>query len=413
MFQLQKLSTKCLDGVCGCELAHCLLSVLCLPLEKKQVLYSYLSNQPVQETVLLLNQNRSHEQIAVLGSRMRDTLSLHFPIFPHFPLAPSLLAPLLLLCRHCISTLPIMYKLAIPLRPCKPLRSVLKAARVPAFRHFTTATPKPANYTPLFVTLGLGIASFTAYTAFTTLHSDDSTTTISVYSGVDPLPKQISSPLSTDFELIGYGIREVTFLRMKVYALGLYIAKEDIPLVKTIFNSKFIESFYEDVECNDIQSHKQHLSNALSDPKISNILIKNLITSNVRFTARICAIRNTDLSHLRDGFIRTIRNNPNYSVLMKDETTGDKITHGIDSLRDAFNSVRMSAKKNSRVYMEVDGNQHINIIVHPEGSKSPTFIGTMNEPLVTQLLFESYLGAQKPLVQAVQNTATASLVDLV
>jgi hypothetical protein len=254
------------------------------------------------------------------------------------------------------------------------------------------------------------------------LQSDDKTDSVSVISSVDPLPKHINKPLLTEFELIGYGVREVSFLKMKVYALGVYIAKEDIPLVKQIFNSKFIESFYEDIkESTNIEQHKEHLSNALADPQVSNILIKNLLSSNIRFTARICAIRNTDLSHLRDGFIRTIRNNPNYSKLMKseDEYVGERITKGLDDLRDIFNSAKVSAKKNSLVYMEIDQNQNIRVSLEVMKSakdsterNDPVFIGTIKEPFITELLFESYLGAEKPLVSAVQTTSSASLVSL-
>lgn len=256
------------------------------------------------------------------------------------------------------------------------------------------------------------------------VESDDKVDSVSVISSVDPIPMKVNKPLSTEFDLIGYGIREVSFLKFQVYAFGLYVANEDVPLVKKILNSKFIESFYEDIaesaNEND-EIHKANLLRALQDQKVSNVLARNLLSSGVRFTARICAIRNTDLSHLRDGFIRTIRNNPNYSRLMKsdDESIGERITQGLDDLRDIFNSVKMSAKKNSLVYMEIDENQNIKVTVETFSKSSPgaternppMVLGTVKEPLITELLFESYLGAEKPLIKDVQRIAAESIVS--
>lgn len=254
------------------------------------------------------------------------------------------------------------------------------------------------------------------------IQSDASTDTVSVVKSVDPLPTKITTPLLTTFDLIGYGVREVSFLKFQVYALGLYIAEDDLALVKKILSSRFIESFYEDIQhATTPEEHRDNLSRALNDPSVSNILIRNLLTSGVRFTARICAVRNTDLSHLRDGFIRTIKNNPNYSKLMKseDETVGERITKGLEDLRDTFNSAKMSAKKNSLVFMEIDENQHIRVTVEAikksaTGERAPPVVlGTVKEPLVTELLFESYAGAEKPLIQSVQTITSQSIVDAV
>lgn len=43
------------------------------------------------------------------------------------------------------------------------------------------------------------------------IQSDASTDTVSVVKSVDPLPTKITTPLLTTFDLIGYGVREVSF----------------------------------------------------------------------------------------------------------------------------------------------------------------------------------------------------------
>lgn len=206
--------------------------------------------------------------------------------------------------------------------------------------------------------------------------------------------------------------------------LGLYIAKDDLNKIPEILNSKFIDNFFEDInKTESIDIHRENLLNALNNPKISNILIKNLLSSGVRFTARICAIRNTDLSHLRDGFIRTIKNNPNFKIYMNsnNEFDKDKISKGLDDLRDIFNSVKMSAKKNSLVFMEIDENQFLRVTVETISNNKnknnkrndPILLGVVKEPLITELLFESYAGAEKPLIKSVQSLTAENIVKLV
>lgn len=246
---------------------------------------------------------------------------------------------------------------------------------------------------------------------------------IPLVKNLDPIPIKISNPLLTDFELIGYGIREVSFLKFQVYMLGLYIAKDDLNKIKEILNSKFIDNFFEDInKIESIDDHKKNLLDALNNPKISNILIQNLLSSGIRFTARICAIRNTDLSHLRDGFIRTIKNNPNFKKIMSsnnNEFEINKISKGLDDLRDIFNSAKMTAKKNSLVFMEIDENQFLRVTVETISNNTknkrndPILLGIVKEPLITQLLFESYAGAEKPLIKSVQSLTAENLVKLV
>ncbi|GMM29510.1 Aim46 protein [Martiniozyma asiatica (nom. inval.)] len=266
---------------------------------------------------------------------------------------------------------------------------------------------------PLIVATGSVITGYAYYQQQNFIHSEDKST-VQVHPSVDPFPRFINSPLSTVNELVGYGIREVSFLKFQVYALGLYVAKEDTPLIKQILDSKFLESIYE----TDLRAtHEENLKCALGNPEISNVLARNLITSGVKFSARICAVRNTDLSHLRDGFIRTIMNNPTYKEMMNsdDESLGERITNGLDELRNCFNANKMNAKKNSLLFMEMTKSQGIKITVQVAKGDSradPIVIGEVKEPLIAELLFESYLGAKKPLIRSVQETSVNYILEL-
>lgn len=236
---------------------------------------------------------------------------------------------------------------------------------------------------------------------------------ISVDSSIDPFPIFQGDPLLTTHQLLGWGIRKVSFLRMKVYALGLYIAKEDLPLTKQILGSAFLQNVYEGKHPDATQ--KEALEAGLEDGKTSEILIDNLLTSGVKFTARICPLRNTDLSHLRDGFIRTIRNSDACKQMMKEEDTAEHITLGLEQLRKVMNSHKMKAYKNSRVYMEIIDQGKLRVTVKVWDSnhfRDVVQMGVVEEPIISRLLFRAYLSGDNPLSKDARDQVAESLVAL-
>lgn len=259
-----------------------------------------------------------------------------------------------------------------------------------------------------------GIAG--TFAASTLVYADEAETVV-VSPKVSPFAVHVTSPLKEPSTLIGYGIREVSFLRMQVYALGIYLAESDKPIVAKVLHSRFLESFYEKPELSlppcegDNEKHRFNVRSALNDKNVSTLLVDSLLDAGVRFSARICAIRNTDLSHLRDGFVRTIRNNPNYTKLMHGKGTeaeAERIVAGLDELRAVFNNApRAKTKKNEVVWVEVGREGTLRIVA------GTTELGTVHEPLVGRLLFEGYLSAERPLVASVQTLCADTLSSLV
>ncbi|GME76306.1 unnamed protein product [Ambrosiozyma monospora] len=203
----------------------------------------------------------------------------------------------------------------------------------------------------------LATTALTLYGLGDNLTNDDKPTdlesTIVVDSTVDPFPLELKTELTTPFQMIGSGIRTVTFMRMRVYALGLYLATEDIPLVKRIWHSKFIKSFYEQHDGSDAKggldpeaSHAECLKHGLNDPRVSSILVNNLLNSGVRLAARIVPVRNTDFNHLRDGLTKTIKNSELYKELNKtDEESAERLAKGLHQLHYKFHSNNMAVMK--------------------------------------------------------------------
>lgn len=208
-------------------------------------------------------------------------------------------------------------------------------------------------------------------------NSKENLTAIQVDKNVDPVP--LSLKLSTAYQLLAHGTRAVTFLKFKVYVLGIYVANEDVYKIPTVLDSKFLSSSLIDVD--DTKAHSENVSIALHDKEKSKILMSNLLDSNIRLVARICPIRNTDFNHLRDGLVKSI-----LAAGIKDE----QLAVGLQQLKDVF-SRKGSVPKNNNLFIErlSDGQ----LLLSYENTKSGEFIelGRVTNPIVSKVLFLQYL----------------------
>lgn len=131
-----------------------------------------------------------------------------------------------------------------------------------------------------------------------------------VDSSLNPFPTEIPKGLfHNDFQLLGHGVRSVTFISFKVYGVGIYIAKKDIPKASSVLMG---------------------MADKLKDPQESAQVIEKLLDSDVKFLVRLAPVRNTDFNHLKDGLIKSILAHPK-SKEMKTE-----LGVGLDELRQAF-----------------------------------------------------------------------------
>lgn len=203
-------------------------------------------------------------------------------------------------------------------------------------------------------------------------------TTVTVEQSISPFPTALSPEvnpnLTQSFSLLGHGVRYVTFLKFKVYGIGVYIADADVAKARSIVSDALGAR-----------------ADALSDPQESANVVQKLLDNHVRFAVRICPVRNTDYSHLKDGLIKSTLAHP----MSKEHR--DAVGAGLDELRQVFQGRKGSVPKNHLLFLEVL--QNGSLLVSYEDPKRATVVpmGTMSEPLVGQILMLQYLSGKKPL----------------
>jgi len=117
------------------------------------------------------------------------------------------------------------------------------------------------------------------------------------------LPAGIGAADAT-YQLVGLGIRTVSFLGIQVYVVGLYVAVSDIStfqaqLVKHAASTEGASTL--------VTGEREDLKSMLLDAEGSARVWGDVLrTGGLRSVWRIVPTRNTDMAHLRDGWVRGI-----------------------------------------------------------------------------------------------------------
>lgn len=224
--------------------------------------------------------------------------------------------------------------------------------------------------------------------------------TISVESSLSPFPtfleKNYQTNLNSNYELLGYGVRTVTFLSFKVYGIGLYISSGDIFKARKIIQGEIPQNF----------ENPQVIEDTLRDPTSSEAVVAKLLENDIKFAVRISPIRNTDFNHLKDGLIKSILAHPS------SKEVGEPLSEGLNELREAFQKKRKSVPKDHALWLEILPGGKLSVTYEDTKKNELYRMGVVNEPLVTKLLFLRYLAGKKPLSEPLRTTCVSGLAHL-
>lgn len=252
------------------------------------------------------------------------------------------------------------------------------------------------HYKPLFATgvaFGLVSAASTSAIFLDAPTNFPPEASVTVDSSISPFPTALSPEvnpnLSQKYSLLGYGVRYVTFLSFKVYGIGAYIANTDVAKARRVIGDALRSD-----------------PGALTDPEESAKVVQKLLDEKVQFAVRICPVRNTDYSHLKDGLIKSTLAHP------LSKAHRDDVGAGLDELRQVFLGRRGSVPKDHLLYLEVlkDGS----LLVSYEDPKKAvvTPLGVVKEPLVGRILMLQYLSGRKPLSEELRRSCGEKLAVL-
>lgn len=106
-----------------------------------------------------------------------------------------------------------------------------------------------------------------------------------------------------EYQLMGLGVRTVSFLGIEVYVVGVYVATDDIATLQQRLIRK-IDPIATTLVAGEKDKLKQQLLDGEKSEQIWNEVLKD---GGVRSLVRIVPCKNTDFHHMRDAWVRALK----------------------------------------------------------------------------------------------------------
>ncbi|KAJ6259171.1 hypothetical protein Dda_6069 [Drechslerella dactyloides] len=258
-------------------------------------------------------------------------------------------------------------------------------------------------------------------------------------SSVGPLPTRIylpAGPIGDDSEkqvleeytLIGHGIRTVSFLKIQVYVVALYIATSSLPpLQRHLLTAASVPPTATTATLPERTALKSTLLTPDSGKAFFTSLLDARGPDGIRMAIRIVPTRGTDYPHLRDGWVRGIQGQTNAEPTLYDD---DAFVDAISRFKALFGGRKGVPKGRALVLArdeagalfaygpdeKVDGKKVPKL---SEGARKERameglrLLGVMDDPRVTRALWLCYFAGEKVASEGARQSVVDGLVEVV
>ncbi|KAK6582840.1 hypothetical protein PZA11_005248 [Diplocarpon coronariae] len=206
-----------------------------------------------------------------------------------------------------------------------------------------------------------------------------------------------------EYQLLGVGLRTVTFLGIEVYVVGMYVATDDIAklqkaLVKVIAPgaSSLVKG-----EKKELKSKLYHKEEGV---RIWSELLQQM---GVRTLVRIVPCKNTDFKHLRDAWVRSLTNKANAHK----ETYGDEaFGKGVAELKELLN--RGSVPKGRELLLSRN-KQGKMAVWYDDGKSGALRLGSVLDERISRVIWLNYLAGENPASEPARKSIVDGVIELV
>lgn len=214
-----------------------------------------------------------------------------------------------------------------------------------------------------------------------------------------------------EYHLLGLGVRTVSFLRIQVYVVGLYIAASDLSKLQATFVRRAADV---DGASALVPSEKDALRQKLLDASESEDAWDTVLReAGVRSVLRIVPTRDTDMAHLRDGWVRAIEGRAGKSeryVRADDEGFGASVA----DFKKIFSAGGRKIKKGATMLLERDSRGVFRAWVEDKGAESGfERMGEIDDERVARLIWLGYLAGDKVASKAARESVVDGVIEAV
>ena len=249
--------------------------------------------------------------------------------------------------------------------------------------------------------------------------------------------KQNGEELSTadgeEYQLLGLGIRSVSFLSIQVYVVGLYVAKSDITelqqrLVRTAIHppvaasddAAAVSGVGAESATSLVPPERQQLKELLMDPEHGDAAWTTILKENgIRTAFRIVPTRNTDFMHLRDGWVRGITARAKASKPVPGYTEPAEFQDvAFGTAMNDFKAVfgggqRKNVPKGQTLLLLRDSHGALDALFQPDSSKPMQWMGRVADERVSRLVWLNYLAGKTVSSEGARKSIVDGLMTVV
>jgi Chalcone isomerase like len=233
--------------------------------------------------------------------------------------------------------------------------------------------------------------------------------TIQLSSLAAPSDATIVDSGQQEYQLVGLGIRTVSFFGIQVYVVGLYIAVPDIATLQQRLVKRM-----NPIATTLVRGERQELRELLMDPEkgeeIWNEILKD---GGIRTAFRIVPTRNTDFQHLRDGWVRGITGRTQARSAAGDKSFDDeKFGASINEFKAIWGAgARKTAPKGEVLMLTRDAQGRM--AAWFEEKQGSLRLGGVDDERISRLIWLGYLAGKNVSSEGARKSVVEGLMDFV
>lgn len=222
-----------------------------------------------------------------------------------------------------------------------------------------------------------------------------------------------SMPIQGDqeYQLVGLGIRTVSFLGIQVYVVGMYVNTQDIATLQ----ERLIRT-QDPVATTLVPGEKGQLRAALLDAdKSEEIWNQILQNGGIRSAFRIVPTRSTDFNHLKDGFLRQMTGkSQHFAANRNDQTFSDEsFGQSVDAFKQLMSSApRKNLPKGEILLLSRDAKGRMSAWYEDKNEQRTKF-GRIEDERISRLVWLQYLSGKSPSSEGARKSVVDGCMEYV
>ncbi|KAI9368182.1 chalcone-flavanone isomerase-domain-containing protein [Aspergillus egyptiacus] len=250
----------------------------------------------------------------------------------------------------------------------------------------------------------------------------------------DEIPPVTGAEEEEEYQLLGLGVRTVSFLKIQVYVVGLYVAKSDISeLQRRLVQTAVHPPSEQQVIANQVgatsatslvSTERQRLKELLLDEEkgddVWNAILKD---DGLRTVFRIVPTRNTDFLHLRDGWVRGItaraqKANAKAKTSDGQAVAGEFQDESFGTAMNDFKSLfgggqRKNMPKGQTLLLVRTARGELDALFQTDAAQPFRFMGRVSDERISRLVWLNYLAGKTVSSEGARKSVVDGMMGIV